>query len=215
MIASPMLLLAVALLGADAAASSPIPTRVSYRIDVPRSRFVVHTVTTGLSSMFGHDHKIGVGNYSGEVNLVPGDPATASLELLVRADSLRAVEEVQEDAYEKIDAALRDHVLHTSTYPTISFKSSTVTATPREDRSFDVKVLGVLELHGVRRKVTVPCRLSFQGDTLRATGTLPLRQRDFRIPPFSFAGGTVSVANRVSLSFTIVATKVTGNPTNR
>ena len=53
--------------------------------------------------------------------------------------------------------------------------------------------------------MTVPVTLAFQGDSLRASGTLQLRQRDFKIAPFSFAGGTVTVADRVTLSFTIVA----------
>ena len=68
-------------------------------------------------------------------------------------------------------------------------------------------------MHGVRREVTVPVTLAFQGDSLRASGTLQLRQRDFKIAPFSFAGGTVTVADRVSLSFTIVARRrSTGAP---
>jgi len=205
MIAGPALLLAFGLLAADQQPSVDAPARVSYRIDVPRSRFVVNTETTGMSSMFGHDHKLDVGSYSGEVTLVPGAPATASLALSVRADSLRAVDERDDDIAAEIDAALRDHVLETRKYPTITFKSRAVKATRRDDGTFDVGLAGELDLHGVRREVTVPLKLAFHGDTLRATGTLSLRQRDFKIAPFSFAGGTVTVADRVSLSFTIVA----------
>jgi polyisoprenoid-binding protein YceI len=209
--AGPALLVAFSLLAADQQPSAGSPARVSYRIDVPRSRFVVNTETTGMSSMFGHDHKLEVGNYAGEVKLVPGEPVTASLELSVRADSLRAVEERDEDISAEIDAALRDHVLETHKYPTITFKSRAVRATARADGSFDVNLAGDLDLHGVRRQVTIPCKLSLRGDALRATGTVPLRQRDFKIAPFSFAGGTVTVADRVTLSFTIVATRITGS----
>ena len=113
----------------------------------------------------------------------------------------------------EIDAALRDHVLETRKYPTITFKSRAVKAIAREDGTFDVTVAGELDLHGVRREVTVPVTLAFQGDSLRASGTLQLRQRDFKIAPFSFAGGTVTVADRVTLSFTIVARRrSTGGP---
>jgi len=199
------LLVALALFALDQQPSVGAPARVSYHIDVPRSRFVVNTETTGMSSMFGHDHKLEVGDYAGDVSLVPGQPVTASLELSVRADSLRAVEERDQDISAEIDAALRDHVLETRKYPTITFTGRAVTATPREDGAFDVSLAGELDLHGVRRAVTVPLKVAFQGDTLRASGTLALRQRDFKIAPFSFAGGTVTVADRVTLSFTIVA----------
>ena len=205
MTAVPALLVAFSLVAADQKPSPAAPPRVSYRIDVPRSRFVVNTETTGMPSMFGHDHQLEVGDYAGEVKLVPDDPGSASLELTVRADSLRAVQEPDDDISAEIDAALRDQVLETRKYPTITFKSRAVKAVARADGTFDVTVAGSLDLHGVRREVTVPVTLAFQGDSLRASGTLQLRQRDFKIAPFSFAGGTVTVADRVSLSFTIVA----------
>lgn len=212
MTAGPALLVAFSLLASDQPPGTSEPTRVSYRIDVPHSRFVVNTETTGMSSMFGHDHKLEVGDYAGEVNLVPGKPVTASLTLSVRADSLRAVEERDDDISAEIDSALREHVLETGKYPTITFKSRAVKAVAHPDGTFDIKLVGQLELHGVRREVTVPITLAFQGDSLRASGTLQLRQRDFKIAPFSFAGGTVSVADR---SFTIVARRSSpGEPPN-
>ena len=213
MTAGPALLVALSLVAADERPSPGAPPRVSYRIDVPRSRFVVNTETSGMSSMFGHDHKLEVGDYAGEVKLVPEKPVTASLELTVRADSLRAVDERDDDASAAIDAALRDQVLETRKYPTITFRSRAVKAVARADGAFDLTVAGSVNLHGVRREVTVPVTLAFQGDSLRASGTLHLRQRDFKIAPFSFAGGTVTVADRVTLSFTIVAQRrSTGGP---
>ena len=117
MTAGRALLVAFSLFAADQQPAAGAPARVSYRIDVPRSRFVVNTETTGMSSMFGHDHKLEVGDYAGEVNLVPGEPVTASLALSVRADSLRAIEERDDDIAAEIDAALRDHVLETAQVP--------------------------------------------------------------------------------------------------
>ena len=215
MTAGPAMLVALSLVAADQKPSPGAPPRVSYRIDVPHSRFAVSTETTGMSSMFGHDHKLEVGDYGGEVKLVPEHPATASLELAVRADSLRAVDERDDDVSAEIDAALREQVLETRKYPTITFKSRAVKAVARADGMFDGTGAGTIDLHGVRREVTVPVTLAFQGDSLRATGTLQLRQRDFKIAPFSFAGGTVTVADRVTLSFTIVARRrSTGGPPN-
>jgi polyisoprenoid-binding protein YceI len=188
-----------------ASADTTASDRQRYRIDVPRSRFVVNTQTSGLSSAFGHDHKIEVRSYEGSVTFTAGALDTASVEVVVFAASLRAAEERNESYADDIDAALRDHVLHPHKHPTISFVSRSVAARPRDDGAFDVTISGELRLHGVRRKLTVPVRLTLQDDMLRATGAVTLRQTDFNIVPFSFAGGTVTVANRVTLSFDIVA----------
>ena len=80
--AAPALLVAFSLVAAEKP-SPAAPPRVSYRIDVP-SRFVVNTQTTGMPSMFGHDHQLEVGDYTGDVRLVPDDPGSASLELTGR-----------------------------------------------------------------------------------------------------------------------------------
>jgi polyisoprenoid-binding protein YceI len=195
--------LAFALSHADAGSAARDQQR--YRIDVPRSRFVVHTTTSGVSSMFGHDHKIEVRSYGGTVTMVAGNIETATLELTVRADGLHAVEEKHEDIAGEIDTALHDDVLDVRAFPAITFSGRAIAASRRDDGAFDVKLTGDLRLHGVRRTVTVPVRVTFKDDALRASGKLSLRQTDYKIVPFSFAGGTVTVANRVTLSFDIVA----------
>jgi polyisoprenoid-binding protein YceI len=205
--------LAVALLPADAGSAGR--DRQRYRIDVPRSRFVVNTTTSGVSSMFGHDHKIEVRSYEGTVTMVAGKIDTATLELAVRADGLHAVEEKHEDITGEIDTALHDHVLEVRAFPAITFSGRAVAASRRDDGAFDVKLTGDLRLHGVRRTVTVPLRLTFKDDTMRASGKLSLRQTDYKIVPFSFAGGTVTVANRVTLLFDIVAYREPGPPPPR
>ena len=189
--------------------------RQRYRIDVPRSRFVVNTTTTGVSSMFGHDHKIEVRSYEGVVTMVAGNIETATLELAARADGLHAVEEKHEDITGEIDTALHDHVLEVRAFPAITFTGRAIAASRRDDGAFDIKLTGDLRLHGVRRTVTVPVRLTLNDDTMRASGKLSLRQTDYKIVPFSFAGGTVTVANRVTLSFDIVAYKEAGPPSPR
>ncbi len=208
-----LIALAFALSHADAGSAGRDQQR--YRIDVPRSRFVVHTTTSGVSSMFGHDHKIEVRSYEGTVTMVAGKIETATLELAVRADALRAAEEKHEDIAGEIDTALHDHVLEARAFPAITFSGRAIAASRRDDGAFDVKLTGDLRLHGVRRTVTVPLRLTFTDDTMRASGKLSLRQTDYKIVPFSFAGGTVTVANRVTLSFDIVAYKEAGSPSPR
>ena len=203
-----LIALAFALSNADAGATGP--DRQRYQIDVPRSRFVVHTTTSGVSSMFGHDHKIEIRSYDGTVTLAAGKVDNATLDLTVRADGLHAIEEKDEAITAEIDSALHDHVLEAGAFPVITFSGRAIAARRRDDGAFDVTLRGDLRLHGVRRTVTVPLRLTFTDDAMRASGKLSLRQTDYNIVPFSFAGGTVTVANRVALSFDIVAYKNAG-----
>ena len=97
----------------------------------------------------------------------------------------------------------------------ITFSGRAIAASRRDDGAFDVTLRGDLRLHGVRRTVTVPLRLTFTDNAMRASGKLSLRQTDYKIVPFSFAGGTVTVANRVTLAFDIVAYRDQGAPAPR
>lgn len=185
-----------------------IASRVRYRIDPKRSHFVVETHTTGLSSMFGHDHKIAVRGFGGTVSFLPGAPETASLRLTVRADSLRLLDEdVKAKDRRNIDTAIRKE-LGAATWGTITFQSAGATVEMIGDEVFDIEIEGELRIHGVTRPVTVPAQLTLGPESLRVMGRLGLRQTDFNITPVSFAGGTVKVADEVTLTFTLVATRL-------
>ena len=178
--------------------------RTEYRVDAKTSRLTVETETAGLSSMFGHDHKFYARDFGGKISLAGGAPESATLELTIRADALTLIEDVSDDTHREIDAAVREAVLETAKYPQISFRSRSVAAKKNEDGSFDIKLAGDLDLHGVRRKITVPARVTLTPDGLRATGAMELRQSDFKIKPYTFAKGTVKVRDYVALSFDIV-----------
>jgi polyisoprenoid-binding protein YceI len=191
--------------GAAKQPATPAPGALTeLRVDAKTSRLTVETETVGLSSMFGHDHKFYARDLSGKISLVPGRPESATLELTVRADALTLVEDVGDDTHREIDAALREVVLETGKYPRITFRSRSVTAKKNDDGSFDVKLTGDLDLHGVRRKITIPARVTETPDGIRATGAIELRQSDFKIKPFTFAKGTVKVRDVVALSFDVV-----------
>lgn len=190
---------------ADAEPAKPAAAaRTELRIDAKTSRLTVETETVGLSSMFGHDHKFYARDFGGKLSLAPGAPESAALELTVRADALTLIEDVSDDTHREIDAALREAVLESAKYPLITFRSRSVTAKKNEDGSFDVKLAGDLDLHGVRRKITIPARVTETPDGIRAIGAIELRQSDFKIKPFTFAKGTVKVRDFVALSFDVV-----------
>lgn len=190
-------------------ATDPRPaatTRAEYRLDGKGSRLTVETETVGLSSMFGHDHKFVARDLAGKITLVPETPESAALELTVRGDALNLVEDVSDDTHREIETALREAVLETAKFPEISFRSRAMTATKNVDGSFDIKLTGDLNLHGVRRKMTVPAHVTMTSDgSLRASGALELRQTDFKIKPYTFAKGTVRVRDYVALSFDVLA----------
>ena len=193
---------------ADAEPTTPTTpasaARAELRIDAKTSRLTVETETVGLSSMFGHDHKFDARDFAGTITFVPGAPESAALELTVRSDALTLIEDVSDDVHREIGAALRDALLETGKYPQIAFRSRSVSAKKNEDGSYDVKLAGALELHGVRRQITVPARVTTTAEGMRARGAIELRQSDFKIKPYTFARGTVKVRDWVALSFDIV-----------
>jgi polyisoprenoid-binding protein YceI len=209
-----VLTLAIATLGgltsaswADAPAPKAGAARAQYHVDAKQSRFIVETQTSGLSSMFGHDHKIEVGDFSGVATFSPAAPSSASLELTAKAASLHLIGEADVHERQSIEAALREDVLETAKYPDITFKTKKVTASRRGDGTWDVRLAGELALHGVRRAMTLPARVSLEGDKLHAIGSFELRQTDFGITPFSFVKGTVTIRDTITLSFDIVAVR--------
>lgn len=184
--------------------SSP-PSRASYQIDAKKSRFIVETQTTGLSALFAHDHKIGIRDFAGQATFTRDGGRGASLALTVQTHSLYLLGENDIGARQSIESALREDVLETAKYPEIVFKSRSVTTERRGDGTYDVRLVGELKLHGVKRQVTVPARVSLNAGTLHALGVFEIRQTDFNITPFSFVSGSVGIRDTVTLSFDIVA----------
>ncbi|HXJ19065.1 MAG TPA: YceI family protein [Polyangia bacterium] len=189
--------------GSPAAGTSAAP----YQIDAKKSRFIVETETSGLSTMFAHDHRIEVRDFGGQATFTRGQTRSGSLQLTARAKSLVLIGEDNLGARQAIESTLREDVLETDKYPEITFKTKSVTSSRRGDGTFDVRLIGELNLHGVTRQITVPARVSLEPGTLHAIGVLELRQTDFNITPFSFANGTVGIKDVVTLSFDIVATQ--------
>lgn len=195
---------AACFLPAEAGTADAPTTNVAageYRVDAKTSRLTVETETVGLASMFGHDHRFVAREFAGSIALAREAPETAVLVLTVRGDALTLVEDLSDDAHREIAAAVRDVVLETGKYPEIAFRSRGVTARRNDDGSTDVKLAGELTLHGVRRAIVVPARVTRTADGLRATGALELRQSDFKIKPYTFAKGTIKVRDVVAISF--------------
>ncbi len=201
--------LVAAALGAAARADAPVETAEHgvYQIDAKRSRFIVETQTSGLSTLFAHDHRIELRDFGGQAAFARNQKS-GSLQFTARARSLMLIGEDDLGARQAIESTLREDVLETDKYPEVTFRTKSVTTSRRGDGTFDVRLNGELALHGVKRAITVPARVSLEAGTLHAIGVFELRQTDYDITPFSFANGTVGIRDVVTLSFDIVASPV-------
>jgi polyisoprenoid-binding protein YceI len=196
----------IGVLSSHAFAEAPAPpAKASYQVDAKKSRFIVETETTGLSAMFAHDHKIEVRDFTGQATFTRDSARGASLTLTVQANSLFLLGEDNIGQRQAIESTLREDVLETAKYPQIVFTSRNVTSERRGDGTFDVRLTGDLKLHGVKKQVTIPARISIEKGTLHAIGVIELRQTDYKITPFSFVSGSVGIRDLVTLSFDIVA----------
>jgi polyisoprenoid-binding protein YceI len=176
---------------------------VRYRIDPPASRFSVRAFATGPLSAFGHDPTFAVRDYRGEVTLDPDALASASLHLVVKADSLTLSDGVNDKDRQEIERRTQQEVLETATYPEITYEcpaGQVVAHGPMQ-----LTLTGDLTLHGVTRPQVVSARLFMTGDTVRAQGEATVRQSEYGIRLVSAAGGMLKVKDEVKLTFDIVA----------
>ncbi len=185
--------------------SSPV---ARYRIDVSRSKFMVHASRGGLAYFKGHNHEIAVRDFSGEANLNLDLINPASLSMTIRADSLEETSDVfTPQQKEIIKKELREIVLEAAKYPEIAFKSTDVQGRINNGQ-FDVKIGGDMILHGVRKHIVIPARVSVSGDTLRAQGEFTINRHDFKVNATSAFHGLVRVKDKLKFTFDIVAQRV-------
>ncbi|HTW30685.1 MAG TPA: YceI family protein [Candidatus Sulfotelmatobacter sp.] len=181
---------------------------VRHIIDPKQSNFVIQVFATGLLSAFGHDPRIAVRDFYGNVDFTPGagSLAGARLSLGIHAESLEVLDDISEKDRREIDRRIRQEVLETDQFPAITYECPRVTGSGSGDRYW-AALNGDLTLHGVTRSMPVSARVTVNGDSLRAAGEFTLRQSDYRIAPVSAAAGTIRVKDEVKCTFDIVAHK--------
>jgi polyisoprenoid-binding protein YceI len=181
------------------------PDGARYRVDASQSRFVVKAFAGGLLSGFAHDHTISIRSFTGEAAFTYVTVSPASLQLTIKADSLAVTDKISDSDRTKIQTTMRNEVLEVDKYPEIILKSTNVVATRTGEGHYDAIISGDLTLHGVTRNVSIPAKLIFNADNLRARGEFSLRQTNYGIKPVSIAAGTIKVKDEVKFSFEIVA----------
>lgn len=131
-----------------------------------------------------------------------GDPErlqeTGSVNLLIDASSYNSNLGVR-------DQDVQEYYLEVQQHPTIRFSSNAVVkveqAVPSK-ANWQISLRGTLDLHGVKKEISFPVRLRYEGKKIIAQGRLQILLEDFKIavPRFLF----LKAGNQVEVEFNIV-----------
>ena len=179
----------------------------SYRINAAQSEFVAHVNSSGLLWFFGHSHRLAVHDFSGTADLTPGSIQNASLQMNIKADSLKESDPKFTDAEKNIiTGEVKNLVLESSKYPEITFRSGVVTG-KMDGGKYLLQIAGDLTLHGVTHQIVIPAQVTIDNQRLRATGEFSIDRLDYNVKATSVKFGTVRAGAMVTFSFNIVADK--------
>jgi polyisoprenoid-binding protein YceI len=187
----------------DATATSA----VRYAIDARGSRMTINAYAGGFLSAVGHDPVIGVRDLSGELSFDPGHPETVAVRVRIATASLTVQNDVSDKDRREIEKTMHEQVIESGRYPEIVFEGTRARVEPVGDGRFRAEVEGQLTLHGVTRPQRLSAQVFLVGETLRAQGSVSLRQSDFNIPQVSVAGGTLKIKDELKLTFDLLARK--------
>ncbi|MGN9844438.1 YceI family protein [Nonomuraea sp. H19] len=175
-------------------------TAGSYTLGPESGRLLVNTTRTGFGAKAGHDLTIEVTRWRGEATIDPADPANSSVTVEVDAESLEVrkgtggVKPLTSSDRAEIEKIVREKILHTGRYPTITFRSAGVDGTAESFR-----VEGDLTMVGVTRPVAVQGSLT-EG---RVHGSAAIVQSGWGIRPYSALFGALKLSDEVEVRFDI------------
>jgi len=160
----------------------------------------IFTFKEGLLSPMAHDLRLAAARFSVEV-----DEARSQISASVDTTSL-GVDVPMKDGSEnpgalsdadkqKIAAQIREDVLHSSKYPTATFRSHSVS--PRPDGGY--AIAGELTLHGAKKLIEIVTR----PDAGRQHVEFTLHQPDFGITPFRAMLGTLKIQASVEVHIVV------------
>jgi polyisoprenoid-binding protein YceI len=158
------------------------------------STITIHVHKAGVFSAFGHNHEI-----TAPVAQADVDAKGMSAAIVVHAADLKVLdtELSDKDRASVQQTMLGPKVLDAGKFTEIRFKSSRIEQTAPGH----FRVAGSLELHGVKKEIT----LEMTGGPQEYKGRTKLKQTDFGIEPVSAGGGTVKVKNEIHLEMDIYA----------
>jgi polyisoprenoid-binding protein YceI len=197
--------------GLDPGSANPLgrTTTNRYRLDASQSKFVAHAFAGGLLWFMGHDHMVAARDFSGEAQITIDAIDPASLQLVVKSDSMAETNSVfTEQQKQIINKELHDIVLEPAKYPEIVFRSTDVQGKALGNGAYEVKIGGDLGLHGVTRRVIIPARVVLTGNDLKASGEFSINRSDYKVKATSAVHGMVRVRQRIKFVFEIVGHRI-------
>jgi len=178
-----------------------------YVIDARTSRFTVQAFATGILSAMGHNPKIDIRSFSGEMNFNPETAEGGGLRLKMQANSLSVLDDISDKDRREMERIMNEQVLEMAKYPDILYEASIASIQRLENALYSATLDGNLSFHGVTRTQPVTARIVELGEMLRASGEFTLRQSDYGIKPISVAGGAMKVKDELRFSFEMIARK--------
>jgi polyisoprenoid-binding protein YceI len=176
-----------------------------YLIDKNASRFTVQAFATGILSGFGHNPKIGMREYEGEIQFAIETYDPAMVRVTVGTGAMEVLDEMKSDDRKKLEQTMYEEVLEVQRFPTASYESKQITVQKLSGDLLLAHLTGELSFHGVRRSHSFDARVTRMGAMLRISGEFSLRQSDYGIRPVSIAGGALRLKDEIRFNFEMVA----------
>jgi polyisoprenoid-binding protein YceI len=160
-------------------------------VEIDSGTVTIHTDVAGSASRMGHRLVIAVDDWSASVQMRAKGPV--AVQFRAALDSLRV--ESGSGGITPLTPVDKQVIVRNATktldvkrHPEVTFHSTEMLAST--DR---IDVVGELTIHGVTRPLTATLALA-DG---RATASLPVRQTDFEVKPYSLMFGQLKVADEV------------------
>ena len=172
----------------------------TYALGPESGRLLVKTSRTGLGSKAGHDLTIEVTRWQGRATVDTAEPANSSVSVDADVDSFEVIEgtggvkPLSDSDRAEIKKTLREKILQSSRYPSITFRSTKVSGTPE---SFTAQ--GDLSIAGTTNPATVRGGIT-DG---RARGDTTIAQTQWGIQPYSAFFGALKLADEVAVEFDV------------
>jgi polyisoprenoid-binding protein YceI len=182
-------------------------TLLHYVVDARASRFTVQAFASGILSAIGHNPKIGIRTFTGQVDFDADAVQASAFRLSMKANSLGVLDDLSDKDRREIERAMNEQILESARYPDIVYEAPSVTVTRVEGSLYSAVLSGTLSCHGVTCNQSVTARIAVFDEMLRSSGEFTLNQSDYNIKPVSFAGGALKVKDELKFSFEMVARK--------
>ncbi len=159
---------------------------------------------TGLLS--GKKHLFVFEQWSGTLQITPGKPEEAVVNLSIQANSIRCHDTwVSAKDLRKIEETALKDMLAADRFLQITFRSDLV----RKSEGGDHQVRGLLAIRGLAKPVSVSVTMKPDaGESIRFDGNASVRLSDYGLKPPSAILGAIGTKNEMVLRFTVLATPV-------